>query len=305
MLYDVEITKENPTSIHFRILSEGTEVLAGGVDRAEFEEARKRTRKGKAEVIFGIAKQRMPEVFSSGGVKLLPVETPVGAEAVVRESGTEGTVEVPVEFTVAPHEHHYADYSDVAALRTEVLSLVGVADPRVDTVEAALKTHTHDAAEYPHGHPLVDARMHTLETALEFQVSHQHPHVHPQESHTHPEFKQLSDALVALAEELRTTRLTFLGHDHKHRHEDLESTVGDVVLEVRNHEHQHEHPAVEHTHPAVDHSHPPHDHYDPRVETLEATVAALKARPAQHVDLRILSRENRGGHDIIIAEEIQ
>ena len=302
MLYDVEIIKETVSSVHFRVLSEGTEVLSGGIDREEFEEARRRTKKGKAAVIFDIAKHRMPDVFGRGTVKLLPVvATEVPAEAALREPA--GTVEVPTEHIVVPHEHPYVEYSDIDALRTEVLGLV-TPDPRVDAVEAALKTHTHDATEYPHGHPLTDTRIHTLETALEFQVSHQHPHVHPSETHTHPEFKQLSDALVALAEELRETRLTFLGHDHKHRHEDLEATVGDTVLEVRDHEHRHDHPSTPHEHPS-EHPHPPHDHYDPRVEALEGFVAALKARPPQRVDLRILSRENRGGHDIIIAEEIQ
>ena len=303
-VYDVEITKETSAVVSFRVLSEGTEVLSGSVDRWEFEAARRSTGKDKAEVLFDIARARMPEVFPSGTVKSPTVGVPVEpVETVeVNERTTVDAGETAVS-TVAPHAHAYAEYSDLAVLREELSKL---RDPRVDALVNALATHNHPAYTLEaHDHPLVDARVSSVERNLEFQVAHQHPHVHPAESHSHPEFKQLSDALVALAEELRTTRLTFLGHDHKHRHDELEDKFVDHLAWASEHGHPHDHPLATHEHPPVDHLHTPHEHYDPRVETLESEVAALKARPIQHAELRVLSRENRGGHDIIIAEEIQ
>lgn len=299
--YDIEILDENDESLHYRVTQGGVEVMAGGVSRAEYEAQKKRGKRGKAATLFAIAKSRMPELFGKGTVVSEVVEAAVDTVDTVGEPKS-NTVDEVIHY-VGQHGHEEYD-AGLAELSRRLATL-----PTVDTSGLASVSHTHPPQEYelpPHGHQALDTRLKSLESTVETQGAHTHPaHTHPDTPHMHPEILRLNEALIALAEELRDTRLTFLGHDHKHRHEELEGKFADHLAWAAEHTHPHSHEGFlkelpKHSHPAVKHDHPA----DSSVAELAARVDEIVNRKRPTVDMRVLSRENRGGQDIIIAQEL-
>ena len=300
MKYDVKIISEDDQSLHYRITQGDNEIVSGGVSREEYEAERKNRKKGKSATVFALAKQRMPELFGKGTVVSDVVDE--GDTSPITVGDVSATVDEVVH-VIAGHDH---DEYDERIRRVEAAVHTAA---RPDVTMADLMGHQHPPHEHevtPHGHQALDVRLRAIEAAVETAGSHTHPtHKHDVIPHEHPEIYKLNEAIIALAEELRETRRTFLGHDHKHRHDELENKFTDHLAWAAEHAHPHDHPVAVHDHPVGDHAHPPHDHYDPRVELLESTVAAIKAKPVVSADFRVLSRENRGGREIIIAEEIR
>lgn len=288
MKYDVEITSETQDAIHFRVLGDDVEVVAGGIDRAEYEEARRVGKKNKSRTVFDIAKQRAPELFTKGSL-------------VARASLSDGAT--------GEAEHSHDDYAEVAsldALRDELLALVD--DGSLVALRDVVKTHSHPVPDVelpPHGHAAISTRLASLESDVETQSGHKHAvHTHEEAPHSHDEIQKLNGAIMALAEELRDTRLAFLGHDHKHGHNDVETRLDDLHLQLGAHAHP------EHVHnqylievPAHPHDKDVHDHEFPALDELEDKIDR-HVQKSRNVDLRVLSHENRGGKNIIIAEEL-
>lgn len=293
-MYNIEITEETPNSIHFRVLCGDTEVYAGGVDRAEYDEYRRDTSYAKEATLFEFAKAR----GGLDGALQLPLPVSVDGEPT----------------SLPPHTHpDYLTTHDIDALRDELLITIDALDDgSTQRLRGDLDSHGHSQylTNVPaHGHAAMEARLGGLEVAVETIGSHSHPmpaHTHP---HDHTEFIALNSANVALAQNLRDILRALRDHGHPHGHDDvvshveaLEGVIGDLELTVV----------------PTEHRCPPHTHASPSIEGLvgyapllarvmemETELAELrKPRKARKAELRVLSREDRGGKHIIIAEEV-
>ena len=298
MKYDIELTSEDEQELHYRITKGDDEIVAGGISRDEFEAERKRGKRGKSATVFALAKQRMPELFGRGAVISEVIGDTDATPNIV--SASRNTVDEVVH-VIAGHDH---DEYDQRIRRVEA-AVNAVVIP--DVTRADLMAHTHAPHEHelaPHGHQALDVRLRAVEGAVEAVSTHTHPvHLHEVIPHEHPELYKLNEAVIALAEELRETRRTFLGHDHKHEH-GADPRVDELADRVRNHGHPHGHPQYMEKLPAHSHDVPLHDHGDSGVDALKQRVDEILNAPRKTVDLQVLSRENRGGRDIIIAQEL-
>ena len=292
--YHVEITSETVDSISFRVLRDGDEVYAGGVDRAEYDAERAEHKRNRQQTLFALAKKRAPEVF--GAARLDDVRAPASLAVDTTD------VTVPAhEHDDLPHTHvEYVDHDELDAVRRD-LAPQPVDTAALDELQRVLAAHTHPH-EHPepaaHGHQALELRTRNVETSVEALAKHQHPHTHAE--HDHESIATLNRALIALAEEVRDLRLEYLAHGHAHAHQDTEERLAAVVTRVETHSHTHVHDQYlaslpVHDHPGVDHFHPD---IDARLERHISNVGGAK------VDLQVLSRENRGGRDIIIAQEV-
>lgn len=279
-MFTVEVTKNTEVAVHGRVIdANGHEVWAGGVDKP-------------------LPADMTPEQALFERAKLRGVGAGSSATA-ARFEAEEGASEATVTLvSAAPHVHE--DLVTLATVDGAVKHLLQEISAVRDAIPRGVEEHEH--ALPAHGHQALDMRMKALESAVEAAEGHTHPHTHAQVPHEHGEIAKLNEAIIALAEELRETRRAFLGHDHKHDHSEVPEHSHPLVEHDHPHGHPHDHELQEHTHPREHHA---HHEYDTLYGEVSARIQRLEQRPRERVEMRVLSRENRGGKDIIIAEEVR